>query len=680
MSKTFKVGLVGAGTMGSGIAQKMAQEGLSVVMVDLKDEFVEKGFRTIRETLQQGVERKIFTPARVEEILSRIRGTTDLHELADADLVVEAVFEEEKIKGELFRRLDEICSPHTVLATNTSSFFVRNLARWTKRPERVVGMHYFFHPAKNRLLEVIPHEGTGREALEKALLIARLHGKTAIVVKDAPGFAVNRIFIPWYVEAIRMVEEGVANIPTMDEATKRAFGIGMGVFELMNVSGVPIGLHAARTLSRELGSFYSPPELLRRQVEDLKADFDLSGAVDESKMELIAGRLYATVFGVAAALVEEGVAGIEDVDRGTKIGLAWRHGPFELMNRLGIEKAYRLVMELSERRPDFKMPALLARQREKGLPFTFNYVDLEVKGGLAYITFNRPEAMNALNPVVVEQLEHRFNEAEGHPAVRAIVFRGAGKAFVAGADIKFFVDNIKSDSLDKTYAFTRKGHDLLLRIENAPKMTIALLDGLSLGGGSEVALACQAIVATPQGSFGFPETGIGIFPGLGGLFRLARHLGPELAKYYVFTGLTISAADAYDLGLVTRLVERTEIDRAIEELVAGGKFDKYRPRELPARFAEAKAACTAENAARLIRGEAPQGVDPAFAAKTAAIVASKAPLALRLANELIDAQQGVSFARAIELELARLYEIFSTRDALAGLQSPPGRPPQYEGR
>ena len=294
MSKTYKMGIVGAGTMGSGIAQKMAQEGLQVILVDIKDEFVQRGFNMIRDTLQEGVERNIFTVEQVDEIISRIHGTTNMEKLADVDLVVEAVFEDEKVKGDVLSAWMIFVSPirfwHPIL-----QFYIRNMAKYTNRPDRFIGLHYFYHPAKNRLLEVIPHEGTSKETIEKALLIGKLHGKTTILVKDSPGFAVNRFFIPWYVEAIRILEEGVANIPTIDAASKKAFGIGMGVFELMNVSGVPIGLHAANTLSKEIGSFYAPPETLRKQVEDLKEDWDLSGEVDESKFEIITERLYAAI-------------------------------------------------------------------------------------------------------------------------------------------------------------------------------------------------------------------------------------------------------------------------------------------------------------------------------------------------------------------------------------------------
>ena len=283
MSQIKKIGVVGAGNMGSGIVQKIAQEGIPVVMVDLKDEFVQRGLGTIRRLLQEGVERKIFKPEQVDQILSRVTGTTDFKALADADIVIEAVFEDKQVKTDLFKKLDQICSPQTILATNTSSFYVRDFADKTSRPDRFVGLHYFYHPAKNRLLEVIPHSGTSPETVEKSLLAAKLHGKTSILVKDAPGFAVNRFFVPFLNEAARMLEEGLADIPTIEAAAKQAFKIGMGPFELMNVTGIPIAVHAATTLGNELGPFYAPAPILKAQMEK-KANWILEGKVDESKL------------------------------------------------------------------------------------------------------------------------------------------------------------------------------------------------------------------------------------------------------------------------------------------------------------------------------------------------------------------------------------------------------------
>jgi enoyl-CoA hydratase/3-hydroxyacyl-CoA dehydrogenase len=288
--------------------------------------------------------------------------------------------------------------------------------------------------------------------------------------------------------------------------------------------------------------------------------------------------------------------------------------------------------------------------------------------------------MNALNEAVVEQLEAQFDRAETDPEVKAIVFQGAGKAFVAGADIRYFVDKIRTDRIEDIVAFTRRGHQLLLRIENTPKLTVALLDGLSLGGGSELALACQTIVATPAGSLGFPETAIGIYPGLGGMLRLARHVGPELAKYYVFTGTPISAADAQALGIVRKLVSPNEVPDAVAALIASGKPDKYAPRTLPDKFKSLALMGSRENVDRLLAGGPPEGVESGLAVKTAKIVGYKAPLALKAADEIIDLQTGVPIPEAVEIELSRLQEIFASADALEGLTAMGRRRPEYQGR
>lgn len=679
MTQIRKVGVIGAGNMGSGIAQKFAQEGIHVVMVDMKDEYVARGLDTIRTMLEEAVQRKIVTNRQSEEILSRVQGATDYGAVADADLVIEAVFEDKQVKSDVFRKLDEVCRPETILATNTSSFYVREFGEQTSRPDRFIGLHYFYHPAKNRLLEVIPFEETSEETVEQSLLAAKLHGKTPILVKDAPGFAVNRFFVPFLNEAARLLEEGVADIPTIEEAARRAFKIPMGPFQLMNVTGIPIAVHAATTLGNELGPFYAPCNRLKTQMSRGE-QWDLEGPVAEADIPVVIDRLYGVCLGVAAALVDEGVATKEDTDRGAKIGLRWAMGPFEIMNRIGIERAYTVVEDIAARYPDFRIPEILVRQKSLGKPFTFRFVDLEVKNGVATITINRPEAMNALNESVVEQLEAQFDRAETDPEVKAIVFQGAGKAFVAGADIRYFVDKIRADRIEDIVAFTRRGHQLLLRIENTPKLTVALLDGLSLGGGSELSLACQAIIATPAGSLGFPETAIGIYPGLGGMLRLARHVGPELAKYYVFTGTPISAADAQALGVVQKLVSPNEIPDAVTALIAAGKPDKYAPRTLPDKFKPLALMGSRENVDRLLAGRPPEGVESGLAEKTAKIVGYKAPLALKAADEIIDLQTGVPIPEAVEIELSRLQEIFSSADALEGLTAMGRRRPEYQGR
>jgi enoyl-CoA hydratase/3-hydroxyacyl-CoA dehydrogenase len=679
MNNVFKVGVVGAGNMGSGIAQKMAQEGLFVTLVDMKEEYVQRGLDIIRKMLDQGVQRKVFTEAQMEDTLGRITCSTDYNDLKDMDLIVEAIFEDKNIKGELFKRLDGICEEKTIFASNTSSFYVSELAKNTNRPDRFIGMHYFYHPAKNRLLEVISHEGTSAETLEKTMLIGKLHGKTNIVVKDSPGFAVNRFFVPFLTFSVRAVELGLGDIPTVEQAVKEAFEIGMGPFELMNLTGIPIAAHSSANLGNEIADYYGTPELLEKQTAS-KELWDYSGNVDESKVEGIKRFLYGSVLGIACNMVDEGVASVEDTDRGAKIGLRWKLGPFELINKLGVDMVYDCVLEVKKHYPEFVISKILKEHYDAKEAFEFNFVDMEVKNGVAYLTINRPEAMNALNETVVDQLEKKFNVAEKDESIKAIAIKGAGKAFIAGADINFFVKNIKNNQIENNVAFTRKGHELLRRMETSDKITVAVVDGLSLGGGSELAFACQAIVATDAGSFGFPETGIGIYPGLGGMLRSSKIMGKELSKYYVLTGDKISAKTAYDLGLVTTIVDTAEIEATIEKLAVTGVSDKYSKKVVPKEYEMYASVFTDENIKKFLQGEGLTEVDPKISDRVNKIMSRKAPLAVRIANELMDAQEKVTIDEGIEMELGRLAEIFSSDDALLGLTAKPGTPLTYTGR
>lgn len=676
MSDFKKIGVVGAGNMGSGIVQKLAQEGFDVVMNDLKSEFVARGRSRIRTLLGEAIERKIFRPEQVEEILARIYDTTELGELADCDAVIEAVFEDEAVKRELFAELDRRCGPETILATNTSSFSVTRLAEAAGRPERVVGLHFFYHPAKNRLVEVIPGERTSAETVARSFELATRMAKIPIRCKDRPGFVVNRFFVPWLNEAVRLLEDGTADLPTIEAAAKKTFRIGMGPFELMNVTGVPITYHSATTLGRELGNFYGPVELLKEQI-DKGEPWDLSGEPDEARFPAVADHLLGVVFQVAGEILDEEVATLEDVDLGAKIGLRWALGPFEMMNRIGAAEAVGLAERFCAR---FGQPVArsLGARKAARTPWPIRFVKFEVADGIATVTINRPDALNALNETVVAQLGEVFDEAVARPDVVAVVLAGAGKAFVAGADIKYFVDNIEGGTIPKIVAFTREGQRVLRRIETAPKPVIAKVDGLSLGGGTELALACHAIVVTERGSFGFPETGIGIYPGLGGTQRTARIVGKELAKYLVFTGQPLDGATAHALGLAAYRVASDEADRFIRDLVGRGVIaDKFAPKPTPEGWRPVAEAFSDGQVERVLAGEAPNA-DPRVA-KAVKAVSRKAPVALRIANRIMDRGAGKDLEDALELELAHLAEIFATKDALVGLKSVGLYRPEFTG-
>jgi enoyl-CoA hydratase / 3-hydroxyacyl-CoA dehydrogenase len=681
-----RLAVVGAGNMGSGIAQKMAAEGYSVTLVDLDDDRVARGLTIIERTLGEGVTKGIFKADVAAATLARIRGTARFHDLADTDLVVEAVFEDFAVKTDVFRRLDDVCDRRAILATNTSSFSVSELAAATRHPGRVLGLHYFFHPAKNRLVEVIGGPATDPICYRRAWRLQEALGKTPIDSKDSYGFIVNRFFVPWLTEAVRMLEDGVADIPTIDEAAKRMFGIGMGPFELMNVTGVPIALHAATTLGRAFGPLYDPPALLQRQVDSGRL-WELSGSASADQTAAVGDRLAAAVFFVASALVEERVGTIEDTDIGARVGLRWRRGPFELMNHIGVARAHEMVAAYAERW-NVPVPRQLAERGSSGTPFPFQLVRSDVANGIATITINRPDALNALNEEVVAQLERAFDGAGSDAAIRGIVIAGAGKAFVAGADIRFFVRHLDSGDLDRIAAFTERGQALLRRIETCAKPVVARLHGLALGGGVELALACHAIVATPKATLSFPETGIGIYPGLGGTQRTPRRVGTGLAKWLILTGQTIDAAEAQAIGLVDDVVPYDRLDSTIADVIAAGRRGAQRTAPLSPDHRLIADSFDSMSSGDLggsgiswaaFSNEPPSQAAIARVTKATERMMRKAPIAMRIAADLIERSASVAIDEGLRLELSHLREIFSTKDAYEGLSSLGKRPPVFHG-
>jgi 3-hydroxybutyryl-CoA dehydrogenase len=236
-----KLGVVGAGAMGNGIAQVAAQIGCNVVMRDIEDAFVERGMKSIDKFLSKSVEKGKLKAEEKGAIMGRIKGTTEMGELKDVDFVVEAVIEDLDLKKKVFKELDELCRPEIILSSNTSSMSITEIASATNRPDKVCGMHFFNPVPLMRLVEIIRGYFTADETVAVATELAKKMGKITVEVKkDSPGFIVNRILIPHFLEAIKMVEEGVATIEDIDTAVKNGLNYPMGPFELMDLTGIDI--------------------------------------------------------------------------------------------------------------------------------------------------------------------------------------------------------------------------------------------------------------------------------------------------------------------------------------------------------------------------------------------------------------------------------------------------------
>ncbi len=651
-----RVAVVGAGTMGAAIAQHFLMKGLPVTLVDNQQQGLDRGLSNIERSLSEAVERRIISEIKKSQILENLTCSTDYQALQLCDFVVEAVFEDFKVKRAVFLNIESVVKDSCIIASNTSSFFITELGAELRNKNRFLGVHYFYHAAKNKLIEIIPGENTVDDIVKRLVNFYYANDKAPIVVADVYGFAVNRFFVPWLNEATRLLEEGVGSIAVIDRVATDTFQIAMGPFALMNATGVPITLHAAQTLAAHFGSMYTPSETLKKQVANGE-DWDCSSteltrpnASDNSRE--IKERLLGMTLGVAAQMVSEKVADATNTDLGARLGLSWPVGPFELLRQHGMEKVVGCIRNAFQKW-DQPMPAILA-DTARADELTVHHVKTHVLGATGVIEFNRPDAMNALNEVVVAQLEQCFDWLDGNAAIEKIVLFGRGKAFVAGADIKFFVDNIRNQKIDKIYDFTLAGQRLFSKIAASTKQTIALLNGMTLGGGLELALACHNRVATARMAASFPETGIGIYPGLGGTQRTTRLVGKGLAKYLVATGAMLNAEQALAYGLVDAVVDKVDSLEDIAALtVDTGKGDAGECEETG--FAGFNGLLNADL------------FDNELFKRYEKILKKKAPLALKKAMELIEEGADKDLEEALQLELDGLRWMFSTKDALAGL-------------
>ncbi|MDD1773874.1 MAG: 3-hydroxybutyryl-CoA dehydrogenase [Methanomassiliicoccales archaeon] len=263
-----RIGVVGAGTMGSGIAQIAAQAGFEVVMRDIEESFVQSGLGKIEKNLSKAVEKGKMSPEEKASVQARVKGTLLLDDLAEADVVIEAVIEDRKTKKEVLSSLDGICRPSTILASNTSSIPITELASATKRPDRVIGMHFVNPVQVMKLVEVIRAIQTSKETNDTVVALAMRMGKTPMEVHDFPGFALNRILVPMINEAAYCLMEGVASAETIDQVMKLGANHPMGPLELGDLVGLDVCRSIMEVLYSEYGdSKYRPCPLLRRYVQ-----------------------------------------------------------------------------------------------------------------------------------------------------------------------------------------------------------------------------------------------------------------------------------------------------------------------------------------------------------------------------------------------------------------------------
>ncbi|MBI2165158.1 MAG: 3-hydroxyacyl-CoA dehydrogenase family protein [Chloroflexi bacterium] len=267
MSKITHVGIVGTGIMGSGIALLCAQAGYGVALVGRRPESVARGMDSVKAWLGRLVERKQMTAQAMEEVLGRVQGTTDLNAVKRSGMVIEAIAENLEVKKELFQRLDKLCPPETILASDTATLPIREMAQATGRPDKVIGMHLLSPAPLSKIVEVVRSELTSEDTVQRSRAFCESLGLSVVVVKDSPGFIINRLLAPYLLDAVRLVEQGVASKEDIDTCMRLGCGYPAGPLRLLDLVGLDQFHDLASSLYQLLGDpKYKPPQLLTDMV------------------------------------------------------------------------------------------------------------------------------------------------------------------------------------------------------------------------------------------------------------------------------------------------------------------------------------------------------------------------------------------------------------------------------
>ncbi len=596
----FRAAVVGAGTMGGQIAQTIAAAGIPVVLKDIDEALVQAGLEEARNVTsgQMGklAERGKITAEqaaeRTAEVLERIQGTTSYAPFGDVDLVIEAVPERMEIKQAVFAELDAATPGHAILASNTSSLSITEIAEATLRPDKVIGFHYFYPASVMPLIEIVEGEETSAETVTAAVTFAQAIRKQPITCSEVPGFVVNRILNSGIAEVWREQEERGLSIKKIDEGIGAAGVVPVGPYFLVNLLGLDTVLHVAEHLVESYGEerFYVPKGMRTLVVEGkLGAKtggdgfYDAEGAPNipgdaEPDIPALVELLSLKTLLEACLVLEEGVASHRDIDFGMMAGagLDPRRGllpPFMRADSEGLDVVLERMESARERHGErFTPPTILRRLVAQGrlgqasgqgfYPYPqpdaeqpAELIKLETRSGGVAIAWLANGQVNSISPQLVADLAAVWKHVK-QAGVRALVIASSNPMlFSAGADIREFT---KMDEAGGAQLID-SGHALFVELGRDQVATIAAVNGLAFGGGCELAMACNVRIAARSALFGQPEIKLGIIPGFGGTQRLQRLIGSSRALEMNLIGDPILADEAFELGLANRLVEDHEL-------------------------------------------------------------------------------------------------------------------------
>jgi enoyl-CoA hydratase/3-hydroxyacyl-CoA dehydrogenase len=598
MKEIKNVAVLGAGSMGAQIGALAAEAGFQVKIRDIEEKFLERGRQMVEEMYDKRIQRGRLKDEEKKSFMSRMSFLLDLKEaVKDADLIIEAVPEIMDLKQQVLKEVTELCPEDAVFATNTSSLSIAEIASVARKPEMVVGTHYFNPPSRMTLLEIVHGANTSDEAIKIAEKAAIAMGRAVVHVKDVPGFVANRIFCNMSNEADWALAQNEARSAfEVDSAIKYKLGLPMGMLELQDILGggsIDVQYHVMEYFASTMGESYGPAPILEKlfKAGDYgkktgRGYYDWSeGKTNEIPMNAGADfdpiRVLAPPVNEAAKLIEMGATTREEIDTAVLLGLNYPRGILRMADSTGLDK---IVIELNRLEKTYKVDRYkcssvltdlvaqgkLGRKTGEGFyaygPGEYEFIKLDInkETKVARLILNRPNRANAFNYDFMLEIAKALSELEKQDDVRCIVITGAGANFCGGADFAAFA----SGKMDDTLIFSETPHDVFTRIETYSKPVIAAINGPAIGGGVELALACDIRIMSTRAQLRLPELTLSIVPGAGATQRLGRLIGWARAREMILLSEPVMAKKALDWGLVSYITEPDKFDAQVDEIAA----------------------------------------------------------------------------------------------------------------
>jgi enoyl-CoA hydratase/3-hydroxyacyl-CoA dehydrogenase len=591
--------VLGAGGMGAQIGALAAEAGYSVKIRDIEEKFLEKGRQTIEANYDRRISRGRLAEADKKKYMGRMTFLVDIKEaVRDADIVIEAVPEIMDLKNSVLKEVSALCPDDCVFATNTSSLSIAEMSTAGKRPEMVVGTHYFNPPHRMTLLEIVHGKNTSKQAIDIAEEVALKMNRAVVHVKDVPGFVANRIFCNMSNETDWALAQGEAKSPfEIDSAIRYKLGLPMGMLELQDALGggsIDTQYHVMEYFGETMGKSYGPAPILTKLFKEKnwgkktgKGYYDWSGG-KTNEIPMNAGadfdpiRVLATAVNEAAKLIEIGATTRGEIDTAVLLGLNYPRGILRMADSTGLDVILNELNRLYKKynkEDRYKASSVITKLVKQGKlgrktgegfysygPGEYEAIQVEINkdAGVGKIVLNRPTKANAFHADMMAELGKALGEMEKNDDVRCVVITGAGANFSGGADFAAFA----AGEVEAAFNFSENPHDIFTRIETYPKPVIAAINGPAMGAGLELALACDVRIMSQTAIVRLPELTLSIIPGAGATQRLGRLIGWARAKEMILLSDPVAADKALAWGLVNSVAEPKEFNKLVNDTAA----------------------------------------------------------------------------------------------------------------